>query len=111
MLLPLLSAVRRARRRPEHGRLHRGALVRQRERRSALPTRARRRQVAEEQVGDALRKLRLRTGQSGDDERRRDDVSEGEPESHVETVLGTRRAQHAKVLTVEGGRVADEQLG
>ena len=44
---------------PEHGALHGGALVGQRERRAALPAGARRRQVAEEEVRHALRQLRL----------------------------------------------------
>ena len=44
---------------PEHGALHGGAVVGQGQRRPALPARARRRQVAEEEVGPPLRQLRL----------------------------------------------------
>ena len=44
---------------PEHGALHGGAVVGQGQRRPALPTRARRRQVPEEEVGHPLGELRL----------------------------------------------------
>ena len=44
---------------PEHGALHGGAVVGQGQRRPALPARARRRQVPEEEVRHTLGELRL----------------------------------------------------
>ena len=65
-------------------------------------------------VTKAQRVPASRSGQSGDDEGRGDDVAEGEAEGHVEAVLGAVRAQQTDVLAAaqaEGVGRSDNGIG
>ena len=55
------------------------------------------REVAEEEVGDALRKVCFRMNHGDEDEDGRKDVTEDEAVRHVEAVEGARSAEDADV--------------